>query len=114
VEMVSYLTSQDLNRVLAAAEVVVCRAGYSSVMDLAALGKRALLIPTPGQTEQEYLAQYLGERKLFHAQSQDKIDLATGLAALRHTTGCSPEAFCQQDFEPVLQEWLESLPAPRR
>ena len=43
------------------ASLIVMRSGYSSVMDLVRLGKRALLIPTPGQTEQEYLGSHLQE-----------------------------------------------------
>ncbi len=106
VEVVSYLTSGELNQVLAAADVVVCRAGYSSVMDLAAIGKKAILIPTPGQTEQEYLADYLGQKDLFLAQSQEKIDLESGLKALRGTIGFRPGAVRTDGFEAVLDEWL--------
>ncbi len=106
VEVVSYLTSSELNQVLAAADVMVCRAGYSSVMDLAAIGKKAILIPTPGQTEQEYLADYLGQKNLFLAQSQEKIDLERGLKVLRSTTGFSPGAMLTDGFEMVLDEWL--------
>jgi len=42
-------------------------------MDLVALGKNALLIPTPGQTEQEYLASHLEKNKLFNWSRQDKF-----------------------------------------
>ena len=38
---------------------IICRSGYSTIMDLLALGRTSLLIPTPGQTEQEYLAAHL-------------------------------------------------------
>jgi uncharacterized protein (TIGR00661 family) len=38
------------------AQQIVCRSGYSSLMDLIRLKRTALFIPTPGQTEQEYLA----------------------------------------------------------
>lgn len=106
VEVVSYLTSGELKEVLAAAEMVVCRSGYSSVMDLAAIGKKALLIPTPGQTEQEYLADFLAEKNLFVAQSQDKIDLETGLKQLRSTTGIQPGTFRTDLFQEVLEEWM--------
>ena len=41
------------------AEYVISRSGYSTIMDIIALGKKSILIPTPGQTEQEYLANYL-------------------------------------------------------
>ncbi len=48
---------EDLNRALNRAEMVVANAGYTTIMDLIALEKKAVLIPTPGQTEQEYLAE---------------------------------------------------------
>jgi len=38
-------------------EHIICRSGYSTIMDLHALGRTAEFIPTPGQTEQVYLAQ---------------------------------------------------------
>lgn len=43
-------------------EVIICRGGYTSLMDLAALNRKAFLVPTPGQTEQEYLAEYLSDK----------------------------------------------------
>ena len=39
-------------------EYLIARSGYSNIMDLSVLNKNAILIPTPGQTEQEYLAKY--------------------------------------------------------
>lgn len=46
------------------AEFVISRSGYSTLMDLLTLQKKSILIPTPGQTEQEYLADYLSSKKL--------------------------------------------------
>ena len=51
-------SAQELAGALKGAETIVCRSGYSSLLDLAALGKRAVLIPTPGQPEQVYLAKH--------------------------------------------------------
>lgn len=104
VEVVSYLTSKDLNDVLMASKVLVCRSGYSGIMDLAALGKKALLIPTPGQTEQEYLARYLSEQQLFMSQPQDMLDLEAGLNGLSRTTGFR-EQFDPEAFEGAVKEW---------
>jgi uncharacterized protein (TIGR00661 family) len=58
VTLVSHLPSDELKAHLLAAKEIICRSGYSSIMDLHVLGKKATLIPTPGQTEQEYLADY--------------------------------------------------------
>lgn len=56
VRIVSHLNAAQLEQEMAAARLVVSRSGYSTIMDLAALGKQAVFVPTPGQTEQEYLA----------------------------------------------------------
>ncbi|MDX1472392.1 MAG: glycosyltransferase, partial [Flavobacteriaceae bacterium] len=52
----NYLTSSELELKLLESKVVICRSGYSSIMDLLTLEKSAFFIPTPGQKEQEYLA----------------------------------------------------------
>ena len=51
-------SAEELAGALRGADTVVCRSGYSSLLDLAALGKQAVLIPTPGQPEQIYLARH--------------------------------------------------------
>lgn len=56
ITLVSHLPSTELKAQLLAANQIICRSGYSSIMDLHVLNKKATLIPTPGQTEQEYLA----------------------------------------------------------
>ncbi|MFN0035545.1 MAG: glycosyltransferase [Saprospiraceae bacterium] len=109
-EVVSYLTSKELNDLMAASQVVVCRAGYSSLMDLAAMGgKKAILIPTPGQTEQEYLAERFARQGIFLSQKQEETDLETALREVEKTTGFLPQQFETDAFEAVLAAWLESL-----
>lgn len=56
ISLVSHLNSEELKAQMLSAKEIICRSGYSSIMDLYALNKKATLIPTPGQTEQEYLA----------------------------------------------------------
>lgn len=55
------------------ARMVISRSGYTTVMDLAVFGKKAVLIPTPGQTEQEYLAQLLDKQQMAAAIIQKSI-----------------------------------------
>ena len=63
VDVVSHLDDTDLAFVLQNADNIYCRSGYSTLMELYALGiNRATLIPTPGQTEQEYLAEYFANK----------------------------------------------------
>ena len=52
----NHLSSEELNNEALKAEFIISRSGYSTVMDIASLQKKSILIPTPGQTEQEYLA----------------------------------------------------------
>lgn len=105
------LTSQALKPFLEAASTVICRSGYSTLMDLAALNKRAVIIPTPGQTEQEYLAQTFAARGVFATARQEDFSLADALAQLGDLPRCEP-AFSANDFQifqPVVDEWLATL-----
>jgi hypothetical protein len=64
---VPHLGSPQLAAALRGATEIVCRGGYSTVMDLDALGllgPRCLFVPTPGQTEQETLARDLAAQGL--------------------------------------------------
>ncbi|MCG1035346.1 glycosyltransferase [Polaribacter sargassicola] len=59
----NYLLSNQLQDLINSSKIVVCRSGYSSIMDLAILDKKVFFIPTENQPEQEYLAQFLEEKK---------------------------------------------------
>jgi hypothetical protein len=69
----AHLPSDDIKNLLLTSRYIICRSGYTTIMELASLQKTAVIIPTPGQTEQEYLAGYLSERNYFTGISQDKI-----------------------------------------
>ena len=71
----SFLNSNDLNIAIQSSDLVISRSGYSTVMDLHKLEKKAVFIPTPGQTEQEFLANYLKEKKICYSIHQNDIDL---------------------------------------
>ncbi|NDC41040.1 MAG: glycosyl transferase family 28 [Chitinophagia bacterium] len=65
----------ELAYLIAYAHTVVCRSGYSTLMDLAWFGKPALLVPTPGQTEQDYLARHCAAGKWFTTTNQKQVTL---------------------------------------
>lgn len=77
------LTKDNLETILQGAAMVICRSGYSTIMDLVKLQKKAILIPTPGQTEQEYLAKQLQQQDIYPYLSQKdfEIDKAMAIAA---------------------------------
>lgn len=61
--MVDILVGEELRRTIQAANTIVCRSGYSTLINLHLLGvQNIVLIPTPGQSEQEYLAGYWQEK----------------------------------------------------
>lgn len=76
ITFVQHLMAEEFRDVLLYAECIISRSGYSGLMDLLALGRTAVIIPTPGQCEQEYLASYLEEKGLFtrisHQDFQNK------------------------------------------
>ena len=78
--LVSYMDTGDLHRLYTHAPVVISRPGYSSLMDFHALGiKRMILIPTPGQTEQEYLAAELTRKGVAPAYAQQDFHLTEAI-----------------------------------
>lgn len=79
VRVVSYLSGAALQEAIAAAKVVLCRSGYSSLMDLAAMGKKAILVPTPGQPEQEYLARRCDQLGWAWIARQDDLEIGKAL-----------------------------------
>lgn len=79
IEMVNHLSSEELSAALQQSKMVICRSGYTSVMDLMALQQKAILVPTPGQTEQEYLADYMAEKEYFYSASQTMFSLEIAL-----------------------------------
>lgn len=70
----------DIQQVYAQSTHVICRSGYTSIMEMATVGRSAWLIPTPGQTEQEYLARYLDVKYGFKQVHQEHFFLADVLA----------------------------------
>jgi len=74
-EICSYMDTKTLEQTIRSSNLVLCRSGYSSIMDLIRLQKQAILIPTPGQTEQEYLAYWLMKIKYFYSVNQDSIQI---------------------------------------
>jgi spore coat polysaccharide biosynthesis predicted glycosyltransferase SpsG len=69
----NHLRSPEMKEVITGSEIIITRSGYSTIMELISLKCSALLIPTPGQTEQEYLAEYLSEKGWFSTISQGEL-----------------------------------------
>lgn len=72
----NFMNSEQLNTAFNESEMVLCRSGYTTVMDLAKLEKKAFFIPTPGQFEQEYLAKKYTREGIAPSCKQDDFKLA--------------------------------------
>jgi UDP:flavonoid glycosyltransferase YjiC (YdhE family) len=86
----SYMNRAQQQAMMNRAALVVTRSGYTTLMELAELGKKALLIPTVGQSEQEYLAQYHEAQGHMHAVRQSELDLVRDVEAARSYKGLPP------------------------
>lgn len=104
------ITKETLLPLVKAAEIVICRSGYSTLMDLVALDKKAILIPTPGQTEQEYLGKYLHHEGVFYNVHQTDFNLEKTLNA------SATFPFRKLDlkeglhqYKGIVKEWLQKI-----
>ena len=68
-----HLNDLDFAAAVKSTKHLISRAGYSSIMDLNTLGVSGILVPTPGQTEQEYLSSYLSDKKMFTEVKQSSL-----------------------------------------
>ena len=98
--------ADDINfaSLLASAKYVICRPGYSTLMDLAILGTKAILIPTPGQTEQEYLASKLKKDKIAFSQNQKEFNLLKAIQSQDEYRG-----FSQKNESDILNNRIHNL-----
>lgn len=85
VQTFNLLSHKDLKNLIAASKYLVSRSGYSSIMDYTALKRNALIVPTPGQPEQEYLARYHKEKCQFIVQNEKHLNLEEGIEQLSKT-----------------------------
>jgi len=91
----NHLSSNLLNQVMNDSRFIISRSGYSTVMDMMRLAKQCIFIPTPGQSEQEYLANYLSQKKLCVSYSQNNFCLQK---ALQEAGKLSPSAFKTEEI----------------
>jgi len=101
-------SSEELAWALATAETVVCRSGYSTLLDLAVLGRTAVLVPTPGQPEQEDLAHHWA--RSFHFATCTQRDLERG--SIPAATGLPPHVRANDEAIARLEALLAATPEP--
>lgn len=71
----NFMNTRQLEQTFNESENILCRSGYTTIMDLVKLGKKAFFIPTPGQYEQEYLAEKLEEERIVPFANQEDFTI---------------------------------------
>ncbi|MCU0378058.1 MAG: hypothetical protein MUC78_07325 [Bacteroidales bacterium] len=105
---VTVITSPDsrtMREVITGSSAIISRSGYTTVMELLSLGRAAVIIPTPGQTEQEYLAEYLNGNYGFVSLRQKDISKLAGVVENLD----SRNAVAMPDSAPLLENAIEQL-----
>lgn len=105
----NHLPAATLEQYVHGATMIIARSGYSTVMDITAAKRNAILVPTPGQTEQEYLATYLKQQGRFYSENQQDFLLGESLEKAKHFYESNTPAE-QYNFntQPIM-DWLSNL-----
>ena len=85
IDYIAFANTQELNELILKSRILISRSGYSSIMDYVYLQKRAIIVPTPGQTEQEYLAEYLSNKNYFIEGKQEHLNLTELIVKIEQT-----------------------------
>jgi UDP-N-acetylglucosamine transferase subunit ALG13 len=116
IEVFGHLPAGELEQKMREARFVVSRCGYSTVMDIMTLQQKAIFIPTPGQTEQEYLARTLMKQNKALCIQQSHFQLVPALE-LAATFPYQLPAQPSSQVTEVVNRWvgqLQTKPTPRR
>ncbi len=87
IEVHNHLDDDRLLQILETADLVISRSGYSSIMDMYALKKSCVFVPTPRQTEQEYLANRLMSNKIIYCQTESDFNLDIAINSINEYSG---------------------------
>ncbi|MBC7936863.1 MAG: glycosyl transferase family 28 [Rhizobacter sp.] len=110
----NHIPARELNTLILRSAVILSRSGYSTVMDLFALQKAALLVPTPGQSEQEYLADYLHlDQHLFYSCRQHEMKWENIFMLAGDFLENRPVEDYLSLNEQVIKKWIRSLRASK-
>jgi UDP-N-acetylglucosamine transferase subunit ALG13 len=105
----NHLSAGEMNKEMDEAEYIISRSGYSTIMDITKLKKKTILIPTPGQTEQEYLAKYLHEKKMVLRISQNSFSLSSALQLARSFLYNIPYSKNENQLRQSVSQFVRSL-----
>jgi hypothetical protein len=102
----NHLPSDEMRDMITGSSSIITRSGYTTIMELISLNCSALLIPTPGQTEQEYLAEYLTLKGWFTSVTQHRLNDCIELPSREKDLACEITEESRILLERALDELL--------
>jgi UDP-N-acetylglucosamine transferase subunit ALG13 len=103
IETYSFLPKEKREDLLNRAKLVISRSGFSTILDLAVIGTKALMTPTPGQIEQVYLGQYHNKKGTFYSVNQDRLELKKDVEIAKKTTGVIRNCDVNKSVENIIK-----------
>jgi predicted glycosyltransferase len=113
VKIINHLAADELCLAIQQSDIIISRSGYTTVMDLVKLTKQAILIATPGQPEQEYLARFLKEKKFIFSVEQENFNLEDTLKKFSEFQ-CYIPAYDMEQYRLVISEFVSRISAATR
>lgn len=108
-KVVEYAGTRELNQFICAARLVICRPGYTTLMDMIKLRKKTVMVPTPGQAEQEYLVRRAHLNRLTLAMPQHRFSLANAMDQAARFEYSFPDEIDMGAYRETLHSFVQSL-----
>jgi UDP-N-acetylglucosamine transferase subunit ALG13 len=108
ITLLNHASASTLHGLICDASLVISRSGYTTVMDLLAMQKKAILVPTPGQAEQEYLAIHLKQQGWAYTTAQKDFSLAKALREAEQFAYRLP-SLSMDGYKPIVGELVASI-----
>ena len=109
VEIAPHLPDTEFLGKILSSDIILSRPGYSTLMDLDTIGwKKSIFIPTPGQTEHEYLGKLLREKGLAVTYTQKGFSLKEALEKAKQLKPVQSN-YKKEDFKKVVDEWVAKV-----
>jgi uncharacterized protein (TIGR00661 family) len=108
VRLYNHLPAEELAKEIEQAEIIIARSGYSTLLEILPLSKKSILIPTPGQTEQEYLANKLFNEKRALFVKQKDFNLNEALKKAREFPYETPRLETNQQLSKTVENWIRN------
>lgn len=108
IEVKNHLKGDALSEAMQSAEWMISRSGYTTIMDILKIQRKTILIPTPGQTEQEYLAKSLSSERVFFTAKQEEFSLKQMMRFAEGFPLVTPY-YDMEQYKKIVADFVKSL-----